>query len=461
VLTLAVARPPDAETIRAVEIALRRPVTVAVSTAEDIEAALGSSVEAERLKADLPAEAVASDDNLDELRDLAGGAPVVRAVDELLRLAVEQRATDLHIEPFSGGLQARLRIDGLLKIIPAPPVSMTKGLLSRLKIMAGLNITERRMPQDGRARLAVGGKEIDLRVAIMPTMYGESAVVRLLRKDGSLVALNQIGLTPRGEAVLRRALEAPFGMLIVTGPTGSGKTTTLAASLALINQPTRKILTIEDPVEYQIPGVNQTQVHPAIGLTFASALRSFLRQDPDVIMVGEMRDPETAHIGVHASLTGHLVLTTLHTNTAAGAVTRLIDMGIESFLLASSVRAIVGQRLVRILCEHCKEPHRITKADLAEDHRYRALSFAEGESIYRPKGCDWCAFTGFRGRLGVFEIMEVTPRLRSAIGPKTDASDLERVAREEGMSTMAEDGLAKCRTGVTTIEEVFRVTASL
>jgi general secretion pathway protein E len=461
VLTLAVARPPDAETIRAVEIALRRPVTMAVSTAEDIEAALGSSVEAERLKADLPAEAVASDDNLDELRDLAGGAPVVRAVDELLRLAVEQRATDLHIEPFSGGLQARLRIDGLLKIIPAPPVSMTKGLLSRLKIMAGLNITERRMPQDGRARLAVGGKEIDLRVAIMPTMYGESAVVRLLRKDGSLVALNQIGLTPRGEAVLRRALEAPFGMLIVTGPTGSGKTTTLAASLALINQPTRKILTIEDPVEYQIPGVNQTQVHPAIGLTFASALRSFLRQDPDVIMVGEMRDPETAHIGVHASLTGHLVLTTLHTNTAAGAVTRLIDMGIESFLLASSVRAIVGQRLVRILCEHCKAPHRITKADLAEDHRYRALSFAEGESIYRPKGCDWCAFTGFRGRLGVFEIMEVTPRLRGAIGPKTDASDLERVAREEGMSTMAEDGLAKCRTGLTTIDEVFRVTASL
>jgi general secretion pathway protein E len=327
--------------------------------------------------------------------------------------------------------------------------------------MAGLNITERRMPQDGRARLAVGGKEIDLRVATMPTMYGESAVVRLLRKDGSLVALDRIGLPPRGETILRRALEAPFGMVIVTGPTGSGKTTTLAASLALINQPTRKILTIEDPVEYQIPGVNQTQVHPAIGLTFASALRSFLRQDPDVIMVGEMRDAETAHIGVHASLTGHLVLTTLHTNTASGAVTRLIDMGIESFLLASSVRAIVGQRLVRILCEHCKEPHHITKADLAADHRYRALGFDEGESIHRPKGCDWCAFTGFRGRLGVFEIMEVTPRLRAAIGPKTDASDLERVAREEGMSTMAEDGLAKCRTGMTTIDEVFRVTASL
>jgi general secretion pathway protein E len=461
VLRLAVAHPPDAETVRAVEIALRRPVTVAIATAEDIEAALGTTAAAEPAKPGAPAEAVASDDNLDELRDLAGGAPVVRAVDELLRLAVEQRATDLHIEPFSGGLQARLRIDGLLKTVPAPPMSMAKGILSRLKIMAGLNITERRMPQDGRARLAAGGKEIDLRVATMPTMYGESAVVRLLRKDGSLVALDQIGLSTRDEAGLRRALEAPFGMIIVTGPTGSGKTTTLAASLALINQPIRKILTIEDPVEYQIPGVNQTQVHPGIGLTFASALRSFLRQDPDVIMVGEMRDAETAHIGVHASLTGHLVLTTLHTNTAAGAVTRLIDMGIESFLLASSVRAIVGQRLVRILCERCKTPHRITKTDLTQDHRYTALGFAEGEVIHQPKGCEWCALTGFRGRLGVFEVMEVTPGLRSAIGPKTDASELERAARAEGMTTMAEDGLAKCRAGITAIDEVFRVTVSL
>jgi general secretion pathway protein E len=276
-----------------------------------------------------------------------------------------------------------------------------------------------------------------------------------------LVAIGQIGLSARDEAILRRALQAPFGMIIVTGPTGSGKTTTLAASLALINEPLRKILTIEDPVEYQIPGINQTQVHPAIGLTFASALRSFLRQDPDVIMVGEMRDAETAHIGVHASLTGHLVLTTLHTNTAAGAITRLIDMEIESFLLASSVRVIVGQRLVRILCEHCKQPHRITAADLAQDQRYAALGFAVGDLVHNPKGCDWCAFTGFRGRKGVFEVMEITPRLRRAIGPKTDASELEQVARGEGMTTMTEDGVAKCRAGLTTIDEVFRVSASL
>jgi general secretion pathway protein E len=461
ILTLAIARPTDDETVRAVEIALRRPVAIAVATAEEIDSALGTTLESERPSSIVSAETAASEDSLDDLRDLAGGAPVVRAVDDLLRLAVEQRATDLHIEPFAGALQARLRIDGLLKVVPAPPMSMARGLLSRLKIMAGLNITERRIPQDGRARLVVSGTEIDLRVATMPTMHGESAVVRLLRKGSSFVTIEQIGLAARDEAILRRTLQAPFGMIIVTGPTGSGKTTTLAASLALINEPTRKILTIEDPIEYQIPGINQTQVHPTIGLTFASALRSFLRQDPDVIMVGEMRDAETAHIGVHASLTGHLVLTTLHTNTAAGGVTRLIDMDVESFLLASSVRAIVGQRLVRILCEHCKQPHRITASDLTRDHRYASLGFAVGEVVHNPKGCDWCAFTGFRGRRGVFEVMEVSPLLRRAIGPKTDASDLEQVARGEGMTTMTEDGVAKCRAGLTTIDEVFRVTASL
>jgi general secretion pathway protein E len=338
---------------------------------------------------------------------------------------------------------------------------MAKGILSRLKIMAGLNITERRLPQDGRARIVVGGAEIDLRIATMPTMHGESAVVRLLRKSGGLVALDQVGLCARDEAILRAALQAPFGMIIVTGPTGSGKTTTLAASLAAINEPTRKLLTIEDPIEYHIPGINQTQVHPAIGLTFAAALRSFLRQDPDVIMVGEMRDGETAHIGVHAALTGHLVLTTLHTNTAAGAIPRLIDLEVESFLLASSVRAIVGQRLVRVLCEHCKQPRRLSAQDLARDQRYAALGFEAGETVCDPKGCDWCAFTGFHGRIGVFEVIEVTPRVRRAIGPRTDATDLEKVARAEGMTAMTDDGVAKCRAGSTTIDEVFRVTASL
>jgi general secretion pathway protein E len=460
-LTLAIARPIEDETIRATEIALQREVTIAVATADDIDAALANTLESVPTKEAAATEATSIDDNLDDLRDLARGAPVVRALDELLRLAVEQRGTDLHIEPLDNVLQVRLRIDGLLKPVSPPPMSMAKGLLSRLKIMAGLNITERRLPQDGRARIVVAGTEVDLRIATMPTMHGESAVVRLLRKGSGFVALDQVGLCARDESILRSALQAPFGMIIVTGPTGSGKTTTLAASLSVINEPTRKILTIEDPVEYHISGINQTQVHPAIGLTFATALRSFLRQDPDVIMVGEMRDPETAHIGVHAALTGHLVLTTLHTNTAAGAIPRLIDLQVESFLLASCVRAIVGQRLVRILCEHCKKPHRLSAGDLTHDQRYATLGFKVGDTVHAPAGCEWCSFTGFHGRRGVFEVIEVTPRLRQAIGPKVDAVELEKVALAEGMTSMADDGVAKCRAGLTTIDEVFRVTASL
>jgi len=460
-LTLAIARPIEDDTIRAAEVALRQSVAIAVATADDIDAALATILEAERQSSVATAEAVTAEDDLDDLRDLARGAPVVRALDELLRLAVEQRATDLHIEPLGSVLQTRLRVDGLLRAVPAPPVSMAKAILSRLKIMAGLNITERRLPQDGRAHIMVGGVEIDLRIATTPTMHGESAVVRLLRKGSSFVALDQIGLAARDDETLRGALQAPFGMIIVTGPTGSGKTTTLAASLAVINEPKRKILTIEDPIEYHISGINQTQIHPAIGLTFATALRSFLRHDPDVIMVGEMRDGETAHIGVHAALTGHLVLTTLHTNTAAGAVPRLIDLGVESFLIASSIRIVVGQRLVRVLCEHCKKPRRLSAADVERDQRFSALGFAAGEVVHGPGGCEWCGFSGFRGRQGLFEVMEVTPRVRKAIGPKTEAADLEQIARSEGMTTMIEDGVAKCRAGVTTIDEVFRVTASL
>jgi general secretion pathway protein E len=286
-------------------------------------------------------------------------------------------------------------------------------------------------------------------------------VVRLLRKGGGLVALNKLGLSARDETILRRALQAPFGMIIVTGPTGSGKTTTLAASLSEINEPTRKILTIEDPVEYQISGINQTQIHPAIGLTFAAALRSFLRQDPDVIMVGEMRDAETAHIGVHAALTGHLVLTTLHTNTASGAITRLIDMNVESFLLASCVRAIIGQRLARVLCDNCKVPRCLTAEDIAREEKYTMLNLVAGDTVHAAKGCEWCGFSGFRGRQGVFEVLEVTPAIRRAIGPKTDATELEEIARQQGMITMTEDGVGKCRAGLTTVDEIFRVAVSL
>jgi general secretion pathway protein E len=460
-VTLAIARPTEDETIRAAEVALQQPVTIAVATADDIEAALATIFETEQASVAAPEEVATSQDDLDDLRDLARGAPVVRALDELLRLAVEQRATDLHIEPFESTLLARLRIDGLLKAVPAPPISMAKALVSRLKIMAGLDITERRLPQDGRSRIVVAGAEIDLRIATAPSMHGESAVVRLLRKGSGLVSLDQVGLSTRDGEILRDALQAPFGMIIVTGPTGSGKTTTLAASLATINEPKRKILTIEDPIEYHIFGIHQTQIHPAIGLTFATALRSFLRHDPDVIMVGEMRDAETAHIGVHAALTGHLVLTTLHTNTAAGAIPRLIDMGVESFLIASSVRVVVGQRLVRVLCEHCKAPRRLSADDLAHDKRCAALGFSSGEVVHDAKGCEWCGFTGFHGRQGLFEVMEVTSRVREAIRPKTEAVALEQIARREGMATMIEDGVSKCRAGLTTIDEVSRVASSL
>jgi general secretion pathway protein E len=462
-LTLVVSAPLDEEARRTLEIAFGGRFAIATATAEDIDFALSiaQGAEIKATNTEFADTSATGSEELDDLRDLARGAPVVRALDDLLRLAVDQRATDLHIEPFEGALQVRLRVDGLLKNVAAPPVGMAKGLLSRLKIMAGLNITERRLPQDGRARIAVGGADIDLRVATMPTTNGESAVVRLLRKGEGVVALDQIGFLARDERIFRSTLQLPFGMIIVTGPTGSGKTTTLAAALMELNQPTRKILTIEDPVEYRIPGVNQTAVHPTIGLTFAKALRSFLRQDPDVIMVGEIRDSETAHIAVHAALTGHLVLTTLHTNTAAGAITRLIDLGVESFLLSSCVKAVVGQRLVRVLCRDCKTSRRLTAQEVARDERYGILGFQAGDVLHHHKGCEWCGFSGYRGRQGLFEVLEVSPNIRKGIGPRTDSGEVEKLAVGEGMTTMVADGVAKCRAGLTTIDEVFRVTMSL
>ena len=320
-----------------------------------------------------------SDDDIESLRDLASGAPVVRALNDLLERAVELRASDIHIEPFRTGLVVRMRVDGLLRAMPAPSGIPPQALISRVKILAGLNIAERRLPQDGAARVRVSRSELDVRVATMPTQHGESAVIRLLPRDRGLLEMGKLGLSPRDETIMTRLLALPHGMIVVTGPTGSGKTTTLATMLSILNEPTRKILTIEDPVEYEIPGINQSQVKPSIGLTFASAMRSFVRQDPDVIMVGEIRDAETAHIAIHAALTGHLVLTTLHTETAAAAVPRLIDLGIEGFLLKSTLRAVVAQRLVRVLCDRCKVPHTLTAADIDNDPRFAVIGFKAGE----------------------------------------------------------------------------------
>jgi general secretion pathway protein E len=458
---LAVADPRDESAIRAAEIVLGGPVAIEIASFEDIATVLnerlgGDSPSADSIDVPLPQ----ADDDIESLRDLASGAPVVRAVNDLLEKAAELRASDIHIEPFRTGLVVRMRIDGLLRTVPTPPGAPPQAVISRIKILAGLNIAERRLPQDGAARVRIGQSEIDVRVATMPTQHGESAVMRLLAKDRGLLDIGSLGLSVADEARLARLLALPHGMIVVTGPTGSGKTTTLATMLSILNQPTRKILTIEDPVEYEIPGINQSQVKPTIGLTFAAALRSFVRQDPDVIMVGEIRDAETAHIAIHAALTGHLVLTTLHTETAAAAVPRLLDLGVEGFLLKSTLRAVVAQRLVRILCERCKNECVLSEPDLAADPRYGALGFRAGERVHEPGRCERCGGVGYRGRKGVFEVLELSPPVRELIGPQTASDVIEQAAVRAGMTTMIDDAVAKCRAGVTSAAEVLRVTTA-
>jgi general secretion pathway protein E len=455
---LAVADPSDVAARRAAEIVLGTDIVVKVASFEDINVALNrrlgeDDVEVAGGEAYQPRE-----DDIESLRDLASGAPVVRAVNDLLEKAVELRASDIHIEPFHTGLVIRMRIDGLLRPVTAPAGVLPQAMISRIKIVASLNIAERRLPQDGAARLRAGRSDVDIRVAIMPTQHGESAVIRILPKDRGLLVVEKLGFSPRDDVTLRRLLNLPHGMIVITGPTGSGKTTTLATILSILNEPVRKILTIEDPVEYEIPGVNQSQIKPAIGLTFAAALRSFVRQDPDVIMVGEVRDSETAHVAVHAALTGHLVLTTLHTETAAAAVPRLLDLGVEGYLLRSTLRAVVAQRLVRQLCEHCKSRKTLTETDLSEDPRLGAFGFRAGEAIMVPCGCERCGGLGYRGRLGVFEILELTSKLRQLIGEKTDGLKIDEAAIHAGMTTMLDDGIAKCRAGLTSPAEILRVT---
>jgi general secretion pathway protein E len=451
--------PTDAAAIRAAEIVLGGRVRVEVASFEDLGTVLAERLGDDDASTQETDVALAhAEDDIESLRDLASGAPVVRAVNDLLEKAVDLRATDIHIEPFRTALVVRMRVDGLLRAVPSPAGALPQAVISRIKILAGLNIAERRLPQDGAARLRIARSDIDVRVATMPTQHGESAVIRLLPKDRGLLEIAKLGFSRSDEEKITRLLTLPHGMLVITGPTGSGKTTTLATMLSILNETTRKILTVEDPVEYEIHGVNQTQVKPAIGLTFANALRSFLRHDPDVIMVGEVRDSETAHIAIHAALTGHLVLTTLHTETAAGAVPRFLDLGAESFLLQSTLRATMAQRLVRILCDRCKIERRLTEADLARDPRYAMLGLRLGETVCEPRGCERCGGTGYRGRTGVFEIIETTGAVRDLITPNTNSGTIERAARAAGVTSMIEDAVAKCRTGVTSAAEVLRVT---
>ena len=457
---LAIADPSDGAAVRASEIVLGQQVEIEVASFEDIATVLTERLgEDESSSPDAADGATAhADDDIESLRDLASGAPVVRAVNDLLEKAMELRASDIHVEPFRNGLVVRMRVDGLLRALPTPAGALPQALISRIKILAGLNIAERRLPQDGAARLRVARSEIDIRVATMPTQHGESAVIRLLPRDRGLLEVGKLGLSVSDEGKLGRLLALPHGMIVITGPTGSGKTTTLATMLSVLNESTRKILTIEDPVEYEIHGVNQSQVKPSIGLTFASAMRSFVRQDPDVIMVGEVRDPETAHIAIHAALTGHLVLTTLHTETAAAAVPRLLDLGVEGFLLKSTLRAVIAQRLVRVLCDRCKTKKTLTSADLEADPRYATLGLEIAETVHEPAGCERCGGTGYRGRIGVFELLEMVEDVRKLVGAHTDSGTIDTAAMRAGMTTMIDDAIAKCRAGVTSAAEVLRVT---
>ena len=457
---LAIGDPSDGETLKAAELVFGGPFEIVAASFEDIAALLGDRLDSADPAADgIQARDVGgAEESVDNLRDLASGAPVVRAVNDLMEKAVELRASDIHIEPFRDGLAVRMRVDGLLRATAAPAHVLPQALISRVKILAGLNIAERRLPQDGAARLRVARAEIDLRVATMPTQHGEAAVIRLLPRDRGLLDIPKLGLAPGDEKKLRTLLDLPHGLIAVTGPTGSGKTTTLATILSALNSPSRKILTIEDPVEYEIPGINQSQVKPAIGLTFAAAMRAFVRQDPDVIMVGEVRDAETASIAVHAALTGHLVLTTLHTETSAAAVPRLIDLGVEAFLLKSTLRAVIAQRLVRVLCDRCKTARGLTPADLDADPRLSILGFRTGEAIFGPKGCERCGGVGYRGRVGVFEVLDVTGEVRDLIGSHSESNALDAAAIKGGMTTMIDDAVAKCRNGTTSVAEALRVT---
>lgn len=391
-----------------------------------------------------------------DLLDISDEAPVIKLVNLILFQAVKERASDIHIEPFQKELKVRYRIDGILYQRLDPPKRYQSAIVSRLKVMAKMDIAEKRLPQDGRIPITIADKDIDIRVSIIPTTFGERVVLRLLDKQSLLLGMGEIGLSPDKHQTLQDLISRSNGILLVTGPTGSGKTTTLYAALSQINSPDKNIITIEDPVEYQLWGIGQIQVNPKIGLTFAHGLRSVLRHDPDVILVGEIRDAETAEIAIQAALTGHLVFSTLHTNDAASAATRLVDMEIEPFLVASVVRAIVAQRLIRVICSECKEGY-VPEPEMLKEVGITPEQL-KGGKVYRGKGCPACSGTGYRGRTGIYEILLVSETIRQLIMKKADSVSIGRQAVEEGMKTLREDGARKIVEGITALEEVVRVT---
>lgn len=458
-LELALADVSNLYSLRAVAMACHCELKLRVGLASDIQAAIERLYEQAQNSSDegVDHEAGFSAIDVAKLRDMASEAPVIRLVNQIIQRAVDSRASDIHVEPFEHNLKIRNRIDGVLREEPSPPREIAPAVISRIKIMADLDIAERRLPQDGRINVRVQGQELDVRVSTVPTMYGESVVMRLLQRDSVTLDFDSLGFTPEQRTRLQQELSMSHGMIIVTGPTGSGKTTTLYTALNSLNTEQRKVITVEDPVEYNLEGINQIQVNASIGLDFASALRSIVRQDPDVIMVGEMRDLETARICVQSALTGHLVLSTLHTNDAAGSVTRLLEMGTEDYLLNSTLNVVLAQRLVRLLCQHCKQPYVAEARIIDEFDLQRILPAGQSLNLHKAAGCEHCANTGYRGRVGIIEILTISDKIRSLILRHASAGEIEATAREEGMRTMFEDGCLKATQGLTTLEEVARV----
>ena len=462
-LALAMADPTDTYTMNAFEMVTGRKVRPLVAIPSELEAALerlygaGKSALGQILGDVEQRDDIGFDADVQQLKDLASEAPVIRLVSLIITNALEMRASDIHFEPFENRLIVRYRIDGVLHEVESPPRRLSAAVISRIKIMAMLDIAERRLPQDGRIRLRVQGKEIDLRVSTVPTMHGESVVMRILDKGGVALDFKRLGFEDDTLKGFLDVLMEPHGILLVTGPTGSGKTTTLYTALDRLNKPDVKILTVEDPVEYQMPGINQIQVKPQIDLTFANALRSIVRQDPDVIMIGEIRDLETAQIAVQSALTGHLVLSTLHTNDAASTVNRLLDMGVEDYLLTSTVIGILAQRLVRTLCPACKEAY-TALPEVVDELGLRKFAAKADVTLYHARGCKDCGQTGYIGRVSIIEMLPMTDHLRTHVMRHATSAELRVEAIKEGMVTMYEDGMRKAMKGVTTFEEVLRVT---
>ncbi|MGH8644606.1 MAG: type II secretion system ATPase GspE [Gammaproteobacteria bacterium] len=460
-ITVAMAAPQDQFTIDALRMALGKPVIPRTGVQSEIEEAIerlyGAGQSDIAQIANSIDRATTDDEDVQHLKEMASEAPVVRLVNLIINRAIEQRASDIHIEPFEHRLQIRYRIDGELREIEAPPVQSTAAVISRIKLIAKLNIAERRLPQDGRIPMRVQGKDIDIRMSTVPTLHGESVVLRLLDKETVKLDFSALGFSAAALAQFRQVLSLPHGILLVTGPTGSGKTTTLYTALQELNTPNRKLLTVEDPVEYQLEGINQIQTKPQIGLSFANALRSIMRQDPDIIMIGEMRDLETARIAVQSALTGHLVLSTLHTNDAGSSVTRMLDMGVEDYLVTSTVTGILAQRLVRRLCAQCREPYEALPELIA---RFKEGGFEPPSGplrLYQEKGCAACGGTGFKGRIALLEFLVMSDAIRSLILQHAAGGEIQKAAKDEGMKTMLSDGYQKALAGTTTFSEVLRV----